>query len=53
VINAESGNTSQAGKSDSDSTIFPFSVTTPIGYSSDSKWISDTGVTYHVCPSRD
>jgi len=37
VINTQSGSTSQAGGSDSDSTVFSFSVTTlTIGYSGDS-----------------
>jgi len=37
VINTQSGSTSQAGGSDSDSMIFFFSVTTPtISYSDDS-----------------
>jgi len=45
--------TSQAGRSDSDSSVFTFSITTPIvGYSRDSEWILDTGDTYHVCPNR-
>ena len=45
---------SQAGGSDSDSSVFSFSVTTPIvGYSGDTEWILDTGATYHVCPNRD
>ena len=48
------GSTSQAGGSDSDSSVFSFSVTTPIiGYSGDNEWILDTGATYHVCPNRD
>jgi len=47
-------NTSQAGGSDSDSSVFSFSVITPIiSYSSDTEWILDTGATYHVCPNRD
>jgi len=46
--------TSQAGGSDSDSSVFFFSVTTPIvGYSGDAEWILDTGATYHVYPNRD
>ena len=46
--------TSQAGGSDSDSSTFSFSVTTPIiGYSRDAKWILDTGSTYHVYPNKD
>ena len=46
--------TSQVGGSDSDSSIFSFSVTTPIaGYSEDSEWMLDNEATYHVCPNRD
>jgi len=46
--------TSQADGSDSDSSVFSFSVTTPtIGYSDNSEWILDTRATYHVCPNRD
>jgi len=46
--------TSQADGSDSDSSVFFFSVTTPtIDYSDNSEWILDTRVTYHVCPNRD
>ena len=46
--------TSQADGSDSDSSVFSFSVTTPtVGYSDNSEWILDTGATYHVCPNRD
>jgi len=53
VINTQSSSTSQAGGSDSDSTVFSFSVTTlTIGYLGDSEWILDTGATYHVCPNR-
>jgi len=45
--------TSQVGGSNSDSTIFSFSVTTPIvGYSRDTEWILDTGATYHVYPNK-
>ena len=45
---------SQADGSDSDSSVFSFSVTTPvIGYSGENEWILDTGATYHVCPNRD
>jgi len=51
-INTQAG-TSQAGGSNSDSSVFSFSVTTPIGYSGDSEWLLDTGATYHVCPNRD
>jgi len=46
--------TSQVNGSDSDSSVFSFSVTTPtIGYSDNSEWILDTRATYHVCPNRD
>jgi len=46
--------TSQADGSDSDSSVFSFSVTTPtIGYSDNSEWILDTRATYHVYPNRD
>ena len=46
--------TSQAGGSDSDSSVFSFSVTTPIvGHSRDAEWMLNTGVTYHVYPNRD
>jgi len=52
VISTQAG-TSQAGRADSDSSVFSFSVTTPtIGYSGDSEWMIDTGATYHVCPNR-
>ena len=53
VVSAQSSN-SQTDGSDSDSSVFSFSVTTPIvGYSGDNEWIMDTGATYHVCPNRD
>jgi len=43
VINAQSGCTSQVDESDSDSSVFSFSVSTPtIGYSGDSEWMIDT-----------
>ena len=43
--------TSQADGLDSDSSVISFSVTIPIvGYSDNSKWILNTGATYHVCP---
>ena len=46
--------TSQADGSDSDSSVFSFSVTTPTVCSSDNaEWILDTGAAYHVCPNRD
>ena len=39
---------SQADGSDSDSSVFSFSVTMPIiGYSGENEWILDTGATYH------
>jgi len=54
VINTQSGYTSQVDGSNSDSSVFSFSVTTPtIGYSDDSEWMIDTGATYHVYPNRD
>ena len=54
VISTQLGSTSQAGGSDSDSTVFLFSATTPtIGYSGDSELILDRRATYHVCPIRD
>ena len=53
VVSTQSSN-SQADGSDSDSSVFSFSVTTPIvGYSGENEWIMDTGATYHVCPNRD
>jgi len=46
--------TSQAGGSDSDSSVFSFFVNTPIvGYSGDVEWILDTGAICYVCPNRD
>ena len=45
---------SQACGSDSDSSVFSFSIITPIvGHSGDSEWMLDTGATYHVCPNSD
>ena len=45
--------TSHADGSDSDSSVFSFSVTTPtVSYSDNVEWILDTGATYHVCPNR-
>ena len=45
--------TSQVGGSDSDSSVFSSSFTTPtISYSGDSKWVLDIGATYHVCPNK-
>ena len=45
--------TSQADESDSDSSVFSLSVTTPTVCNSDNaEWILDTGATYHVCPNR-
>ena len=44
--------TSQADGSDSDSSVFFFSITTPaVGYSGNSEWILDKGATYHVYPN--
>ena len=52
VVSTQAG-TLQAGGSDSDSLVFAFSVIThTVGYSCDSEWILDRGVTYHVCPNR-
>ena len=54
MINTQSGSTSQVDGSDSDSSIFSFTVTTPtVSYSDDSEWMFDTGATYHVCPNGD
>jgi len=54
VINTQFGCTSQVDGSDSDSSVFSFSVITPtISYSGDSEWMIDTGATYHVYPNRD
>ena len=45
--------TSEADGSDSDSSVFSFSVTTPtVSYSDNTEWILDTGATYHVCLNR-
>jgi len=44
--------TSQADRSDSDSSVFSISVTTIIDYSRDFEGILNTGATYHVCPNR-
>jgi len=44
--------TSQADGSDSDSSVFSFSITTPIvSYSDNVEWILDIGATYHMCPN--
>jgi len=52
VINTHAS-TSQMDGSDSDSSVFSFSVTTPtVGYSDNYEWILDTGATYHVCPNK-
>ena len=54
MVSPQAGDISQVRGSDSDSTIFSFSVTTPIvGYSGDSEWLLDTGATYHMCPNRE
>ena len=53
VINAQSGCTSQVDESDSDSSVFSFSVTATIAYSGISEWMIDTGAIYHVCPNKD
>jgi len=53
VVSTQSS-TSQAGGSDSDLSVFSFSVTTPIvGCLGDSKWILDIVATYHACSKRD
>jgi len=53
VINTQSSSTSQVGGSESDLTVFSFSVSTPtVSYSRDSKWMLNTGATYHVCPNK-
>jgi len=53
VTSTQDGSTSQAGGSDSDLSVFSFSVTTlTVGYSSDSEWILDAGTTYNVCPTN-
>ena len=42
--------TSQVDGSDSNSSVFSFSVTTSnVGYSSNSEWVLDIEATYHVC----
>ena len=52
-VSSTQAGTSQVGGSDSDSSVFSFSVTAPtIGYLGDSEWMIDTGATYHVCPNR-
>jgi len=54
LINTQLVSTSQVNGSDSDSSLFSFSVTTPtIGYSSDSKWMLRIGAIFHVYPNRD
>ena len=46
-------NLAQADGSESDSSVFSLSVTTPtVDYSDKAEWILDTGATYHVCPNR-
>ena len=45
--------TSQADGSDSDTSVFSFSITTPtIDFSDNAEWILDTEATYHVCLNR-
>ena len=45
--------TSQADGSDSNSSVFSFSITTStVSYSGNSEWILDIGAVYHVCPNR-
>ena len=54
VVNTQANGTSQAGGSDSDSSVFSFSVTTPIiSYLGDAELILDTRATYHIYPNRD
>jgi len=54
MINTQSGSTSQAGGSNSDLSVFSFSITTPtIGYLGNFEWVLNTEATYHVCPNRD
>ena len=46
--------TSQEDGSDSDSSVFSFSVTiSTIAYSGNAEWILDIDATYHVCPNKD
>ena len=52
-VDSTHANTSQADGSDSDSSVFSFSVNITIGYSDNIEWILDTGVTYHMYPNRD
>ena len=53
VVNTHAS-TSQADGSDSDSSLFSFSVTIPtIGHLGNSEWILDADATYHVCSNRD
>jgi len=53
VVNTHTS-TSHADRSDLNSFVFFFSVTTPIvDYSDNTEWILDIGATYHVCPKRD
>ena len=48
VINTLSGSTSQARGSDCDSVVFSLCTAPTIGYSDDSEWMLDTGVTYQI-----
>ena len=53
VVSAHAS-TSQADGSNSDSSVFSLSVTTPtVSFSDNAQWILDTGATYYVCPNRD
>jgi len=46
--------TSQADGSDSELSVFSFSVTTStVGYSDNFEWILNTRATYHMCPTMD
>jgi len=53
VVSTQAG-TSQVGRSDSYSSVFLFSITTPtVGYSGNSEWILDVGAIYHMYPNTD
>ena len=46
--------TSHVNGSDSNSSVFSFSITTPtVGYSDNSEWVLDTWATYYVSPNMD
>ena len=49
MVNTQDGGTSQACRSDSDSSVLSFSVNIPtVDYSGDYEWILDAGATYQV-----